>query len=613
MNYSDLAQKIINDVGGEKNIEELTHCATRLRFNLKDMSKVNEEKLKKTSGVMGIAQKGGQFQVIIGSDVDKVFNEILTRENITQSSKKEKGKVLDIISGIFTPILPAITGAGMLKAFLVLLTALNLISENSQTYYIFNFIADAAFYFLPVMIAITASQKFKTNMFLSVTIAGVLLHPNLSALVSLGEPVRFIGLPMTLASYGSTVVPIILAVWLLSYVEKFADIVSPKSMKFFTKPLLIILIVSPITLIAIGPLGIILGNFLANIFSWMTLYLGWLSIPLMAIFVPFIVMTGMHYAFTPITVAAFAKNGYDPLSFPGMLCSNIAQGGAALAVAFKTKDRDLKQLASSAGITALFGITEPAMFGVNLRLKKPMVGAMIGAGVSGVYAGISVLKAYANATPGLASLAMFIGGEGYKNIINAVITLVIALVVSFIATLVIGFEDISNEEVYKENYEENEVNVEALDKTIKIKSPLKGEVVKLSKVNDITFSQEIIGKGIAIKPTEGKVVSPINGTVSAIFNTKHAIGLISDEGVEILIHVGLDTVKLEGKYFESYVKAGDKVKVNDLLVEFDIDAIENEGYETVTPVIITNHAKYLDVVSREIKEVDMGEDLITII
>ena len=613
MKYSDLAQKIINDVGGEKNIGALTHCATRLRFNLKDISKVNEEKLKKTSGVMGVAQRGGQFQVIIGNDVDKVCNEILIKANIIQSSKKEKVKVLDVISGIFTPILPAITGAGMLKAFLVLFTSLNLISENSQTYYIFNFIADASFYFLPVLIAITASQKFKANMFLSVTIAGVLLHPNLSALVSLGEPVRFIGLPMTLTSYGASVVPIVLSVWLLSYVEKFADIVSPKSMKFFTKPLLTILIVAPITLIAIGPLGIILGDFLANIFSWMTINLGWAAIPIMAILAPFIVMTGMHHGFTPITVATFAKNGYDPLCFPSTLCSNIAQGGAALAVAFKTKNRELKQLASSAGITAVFGITEPAMFGVNLRLKKPMLGAMIGAGVAGIYAGISLLKAYANATPGLASLAMFIGGEGYKNIINAVITLVIALVVSFIATLVIGFEDMENEEVYECKNEENEVTLKALDKTIKIKSPLKGEVVSLSKVNDITFSEEIMGKGIAINPKEGKVVSPINGTVSAIFNTKHAIGLTSDEGVEILIHIGLDTVQLEGKHFKAHVKAGDKVQVNDLLVEFDIDAIENEGYEVITPIIITNHSEYLDVVSRQIKEVDMGEDLITII
>ena len=613
MNYSGLAQKILNDVGGEKNIGSLTHCATRLRFNLKDMSKVNEEKLKKISGVMGVTQKGGQFQVIIGNDVDKVCNEILIKANITQSSTKEKGKILDIISGIFTPILPAITGAGMLKAFLVLFTALNLISENSQTYYILNFIADAAFYFLPVMIAITASQKFKANMFLSVTIAGVLLHPSLSALVTIGEPVSFMGLPMTLASYGSSVVPSILAVWLLSYVERFADRVSPNAIKFFTKPLLVILIVAPITLILIGPLGIVLGDFLANIFSWMTVNLGWFAIPIMAIFVPFIVMTGMHHGFTPITVASFAKNGYDPLTFPAALCSNIAQSGAALAVAFKTKDRELKQLASSAGITALFGITEPAMFGVNLRLKKPMLGAMIGAGVSGVYAGASLLKAYANATPGLASLAMFIGGEGYKNIINAVITLVIALVVSFIATLVIGFEDIESEEVYEEKNEENEVKVKALGKTIKIKSPLKGEVSELSKVNDITFSQEIIGKGIVIKPTEGKAVSPINGTVSAMFNTKHAIGLTSDEGVEILIHIGLDTVQLGGKHFKTHVNTGDKVKVNDLLVEFDIDAIENEGYEVITPIIITNHSEYLDVVSREIKEVDMGEDLITII
>ena len=617
MNYSTLAEKIIEDIGGKKNIVGLTHCATRLRFNLKDTSLVNEERLKKTNGIMGIAKQGGQFQVIIGSDVDKVCKEILNKSNIGESSiadsKREKATVLDTISGIFTPILPAITGAGMFKALLVLLTSLNIISGDSQTYYIFNVIADAAFYFLPVLVAVTASQKFKANMFLSLAIVGILLHPNFAALVTLGEPVKFIGLPLTLASYGSTVLPSILAVWLLSYVERFADRVSPKSVKFFTKPLITILIVAPITLIVIGPIGVICGDYLANIFNWMTINLGWVAIPIMAVMGPFIVMTGMHHGFTPMTVATFAKNGYDPLGFPATLCSNISQSGSALAVAFKTKNKDLKQLASSAGLTALFGVTEPAMFGVNLKLKKPLVGAMIGSGVAGIYAGISLLKAYANATPGLASLAMFIGGEGYRNLINAVITLVIALVVSFVATLIIGFEDIPNEDESENDKVEKKVEAECLNKIINIKSPVEGDVIKLSEVNDITFAEGIMGKGIAVKPTVGKVVSPVNGTISAIFNTKHAIGITSDDGVEILIHVGIDTVQLEGNHFKSYVENGDKVSVNDLLVEFDIEEIEKAGYETVTPVIVTNTSEYLDIVPKEVSKINMGEDIISVI
>ena len=614
MDYAKLAKELLDLMGGKQNVKDVTHCATRLRFNLKDDSVVDEAKVKKVKGVMGVSNKGGQFQVIIGQDVAKAHRELLKLGNFAGmgagASKKEKGKVLDTISGIFNPILPAITGAGMMKALLVLLTALNVVSPTSQTYIALEFIADAAFYFLPMMLAVTSAKKFNTNAFLAITIAGVLLHPTFAGIVGAGEPFSFIGLPVQLVGYGTSVIPIILAVWLMSYVEKFAEKVTPKVVSFFVKPLLTILIVAPITLMVIGPLGMMIGNGLAYVFLWMSENLGWLALPVMAALCPWIVMTGMHHGFTPLTMSAFAKYGYDPITFPASLCSNIAQGGAALAVGFKSKNPEIKQLATSAGITAVFGVTEPALFGVNLRFKKPMMGATIGATVAAIYAGVVVLKAFAMATPGLASLAMFIGeGQFSKNILHAIITLVIALVVSFIATWMIGFED---EPVEVEAAEE-EKEIVPLNKKVKVMSPMEGNIVPLSDVNDATFSQEIMGKGIAIEPTVGQVVAPFDGTVTALFHTKHAIGLTSDEGVEVLIHVGIDTVQLNGEHYKAYIQNGDKIKAGDLLVEFDIEAIKVAGYEVVTPVIITNTPTYSDIIPMKEGLILKGEELLTIL
>lgn len=615
MDYAVLAKKLVELLGGVKNISDVTHCATRLRFNLKDDSNLDEAQIKKLKGVMGVSNKGGQFQVIIGQDVAKAHREILKLGNFSgmgaQKQEKEKGKVLDTISGIFNPILPAITGAGMLKALLVLLTALNVVSTESQTYVALEFIADAAFYFLPMMLAVTAAKKFNTNAFLALTIAGVLLHPTFAGIVGSGEPFSFIGLPVQLVGYGTSVIPIILAVWLMSYVEKFAEKVTPKVVSFFVKPLIVILVVAPITLMVIGPLGMMIGNGLAYVFLWLSENFGWLALPIMAALCPWIVMTGMHHGFTPLTMSAFAKYGYDPITFPASLCSNIAQGGAALAVGFKSKNPEIKQLATSAGITAVFGVTEPALFGVNLRFKKPMIGAMIGATIAAVYGGVMVLKAFAMATPGLASLAMFIGPEEFsKNILHAIITLVIALVASFIATWIIGFED-EPVETEKEVIEETEVK--PLNKKVKILSPMEGNIVPLSEVNDATFAGEIMGKGIAVEPTVGQVVAPFDGTVTALFHTSHAIGLTSDEGVEVLIHIGIDTVQLNGEHYKTHIQNGDKIKAGDLLVEFDIDAIKAAGYEVVTPIIITNTPNYSDIIPMQEGMILKGEGLLTVL
>jgi PTS system beta-glucosides-specific IIC component len=452
MNYKQLAKDVLKNVGGMENVSALTHCATRLRFNLKDNSKAETDNLKKINGVMGVVNKGGQYQVIIGSDVANVYkeiNELANFDNNTSDSEADnKGpvvKVLDTISGIFTPIIPAITGAGMLKAVMALLVTFKVIATNTQTYAILSVMADAAFFFLPFLIANSAAKKFKVNPYMAMSIAGVILHPNFTNMVAAakkaGQAIQFVGLPVTLASYSSSVIPIILAVWLMSFVEPLADKVSPKPVKFFTKPLLTLLITAPLTLIAIGPLGIVLGNGISNGIAFLNKYASWLVPLIVGTFSPLLVMTGTHYGLIPIGINNIATAGFDTVVGPGMLGSNIAQGGAALAVAIKTKNKDLKQLASSAGITAVCGITEPAMYGVNLKLKRPLIAAMIGGGVSGLFLGITGVGRYTSGSPGLLALPGYIGTNGLRNITFAIIGSAIAFAVSFIATLIMGFED----------------------------------------------------------------------------------------------------------------------------------------------------------------------------
>lgn len=606
MNYEDLAKVIIQNVGNKENVLSLTHCATRLRFNLKDDNKADTETLKNTMGIMGVVNKGGQYQVVIGSDVANVYKAIMKiadfdggSEEAEEDNRNPVVKVLDTIAGIFTPIIPAITGAGMLKAVMALLVSFKLISPASQSYQVLNFMADAAFYFMPFLLANSAAKKFKCNSYMAMTLAAVLLHPNFTAMVDAakkaGTGISFAGLPITLASYSSSVIPIILGVWLMSFVEPLADKVSPKPVKFFTKPLITLVVVGLATLIVLGPLGNICGNGISAGIKFLDNYASWLVPLIVGTFSPLLVMTGMHYGLIPIGINNLATAGFDTVVGPGMLGSNIAQGGAALAVAFKTKNSQLKQLASSAGITAVCGITEPAMYGVTLKLKKPLAGVMIGGGISGLFLGIFGVGRYTSGSPGLLALPGYIGTEGFRNITLACIGAAIAFIVSFVVTYIVGFEDIE-EKVKKEEVKENVVEESTLEDAV-VCSPLNGKCVDLSEVNDPMFSEGMMGQGAAVIPEEGRVVSPVNGVISAIFDTKHAIGITSDNGAEILIHVGLDTVKLNGQFFDAKVKAGDSIKTGDLLLEFDMDSIKKAGYEVITPVIITNSSQYSDVSS----------------
>lgn len=615
MNYKELASQILQKVGGVNNVSHVTHCATRLRFNLKDLSKASLNEVKKIKGVISAVNNGGQFQVVIGQDVANVYRELVEIGNFgtgtSHVSSDEKtplvSKIMDTIAGIFTPVLPALAGAGMLKAILVLATTFNWLSADSSTYYYLDFISDAVFYFLPFLLAFTSAQKFKCNPFLAAVVAGIFLHPNLAAA---GDNSTFFGLTVPHVSYSSSVIPIILTVWAMSYIERFADKISPKFIKFFTKPLITLLIIAPIALIVVGPLGTYVGDIVASFIGMLDSKASWLVPLLLGAFSPLLVMMGMHYSLFPVAMSNLGALGYDTVLAPGMLAANIAQGGAALAVAVKTKNSELKQLASSSGVTAVLGITEPAMYGVNLKLKRPFIAVMIGGAAGGLYAGLVGVKGYGFASPGLAALPVFMGPNGVSDLINAAITCAIAFVISFAAAYVLGFEEEADEE---EVIEERAVTTEKLENRVKIYSPLQGEVIALNKVNDQVFSQEIMGKGIAIIPTENKVVSPVNGKVSVMFPTGHAIGIISEEGVELLIHIGLDTVNLNGQHFNPRVQVGAEVKVGDVLVEFDHEAIKEAGFDIVTPVIITNSKDYFDVVGIEDQYTNPGEEIMAIL
>lgn len=625
MDYKQLAKTILELVGGEGNISGLTHCATRLRFNLKDEKKANTAQLKNTKGIMGVVSNGGQYQIIIGSDVGSVYKEIMELVDLDgatscdeKDNKKPLAKVIDTVSGIFTPILPAITAAGMMKAVLAVLVACKVITPDAQSYQVINFMADAAFYFLPLLLASSAAKKFKCNPYLAMMLGGMLLHPNFVSMVNAakesGEAIRVFGLPIATASYASSVLPIILGVWFMSYVEPIADRISPKAIKFFSKPLITALVTGIITLVVIGPIGYIVSDKIGMGIKTLESYCSWLVPTILGGLTPLLVMTGTHYGLIPIGINNRMTMGYDTIIYPGMLASNVAQGAASLAVAFKTKDQEIKQLASSAGITGVCGITEPALYGVNLRFKTPLYASMIGGAVGGLFLGIFRVANFAGGSPGVLTLPSYIGGDGMSNFVYACIGAAISIVVAFVACLILYKDPKQEETNTKEKAtDKKEVVAAHTSEMSTICAPLMGEAVPLKAVNDPTFAEEIMGKGMAIIPTVGQLVSPVKGTVTMIFDTKHAIAVTDENGVELLMHIGLDTVKLGGKYFRTHVSAGDKVEVGTPIVDFDIEGIKSEGYDVITPVLITNTDDFTNIFAIDDRLVKLGDEIIKVL
>lgn len=613
MNYKDLAKQILEASGEVKNIAGVNHCATRLRLTLNDNSKIDENKIKSIKGVMGLVTRGKEIQVVIGTEVGNVYNEFVKLGDFKKGGKVEVdgkknifGSIVDFISGTFVPVLPILVAAGLVSAVLNICVTFFGLSTQTGTYVVLNTINNAGFFFLPIYVGYSAAKKIGINPMMGAYLAAILVHSNIDGKGGLD----FLGIPITQATYNTSVVPIILGVLFMSIVDKGVDKITPKEIKFFAKPLITILIVTPVTLIVLGPLGIVIGNYVASALNFINVKLGWLSVGLIGAFTPFLVMTGMNQALFPLVFAAMAANGYDAFVMPGMLSANVAVGAAALAVSVKSKNKDVKALALSSGITGVLGITEPSIFGVLLRFKRPFIGAMIGGGIGGLFAGIVHLKQYAIVSPGLAALPTFIPTDGsgiMTNFYLAVATVAISIISSFIASYLLGF----NNPV--ESTEIENINKEIkLTKDVVINSPIKGMAISLKNVKDEVFSNEIMGKGVAIIPEDGVVYSPVNGEVSLVFNTKHAIGITSEDGIEILIHIGLDTVKLEGKYFNEFVKVGDKVSSGDKLLEFDLKAIKDKGYDVTSPIIISNSNNYSEIGISSEGKINIGETIMVV-
>ncbi|XOI98742.1 beta-glucoside-specific PTS transporter subunit IIABC [Paenibacillus polymyxa] len=624
MNNKDLAKNVLDLVGGEQNISGLTHCATRLRFVLKDDNKADLKALDQLEGVLKAQNSGGQVQVVIGAKVDAVYSEVknLTSDKIgeltesTDSGPKKRRNpinvVLETIAGIFTPVLPALVGCGMIKCLATVITAMGYL-EGSGFLTIINMIGDCIFYFMPFFLAVSAANRFKTNPYLAVALAAGLMHPTiLNAAAQIAETgvnsIDFLGMPILLMKYSSSVIPIILAVWIMSYVYPIVNRVIPKFLQVLLTPMIVLFIMIPVELIVLGPVGSYIGDWLTNGINSLFSTAGVLAGAILGFFKPIMVMFGMHYAIMPIQVQQVATLGATVL-LPTALAANLAQAGAAFGVFVLTKSKTMKSAAASSGFTALFGITEPAIYGVTLKYKRPFFAGCLAGGLVGGFYSLVHTTANAISLPGV----LAIGTYTSDRYMYVVIGCIAAVVLGFVFTLLAGIKEDTDGNKSKQQAT-NKVNSNqaavATDTTpesvpsqtstssdMLIVSPMTGEIKPISEVEDQAFAQELMGKGIAIVPTDGKVYAPFDGVVEALYRTKHAIGLKAANGVEILIHIGVDTVSLKGKYFNAHIEQGQTIKAGDLLVEFDPQGITSAGYNTITSIVVTNMQQYGDVLT----------------
>ncbi|WP_445005743.1 beta-glucoside-specific PTS transporter subunit IIABC [Exiguobacterium alkaliphilum] len=612
--YKALADDIIRHVGGKDNVKSVFHCATRLRFKLKDEKKADPETLKQHDGVITVVQSGGQFQVVIGNNVPYVYQDVVAAGGFQTSSNEEEEKtgvfnrLIDVIAGIFTPILGPMAGSGLLKGLLAILVALGLLTQDMGTYIVLNAAADALFYFLPVILGHSAAKKFGGNPYIGMIIGGALVYPAIVAMQGAGETLTFLNLPVVLMSYASSVIPIILATYVSSKVETFFNKRTHEAVRNFTTPMMALLIVVPLTFLAIGPVATYASQGLANGYSFLYGLSPIVAIAFIGAFWQVLVMFGLHWGLVPIIINNLAVVGMDTIVV-GVLMATFGQVGATLAITLKARDPKTKGLGTSSSIAGVFGITEPAIYGLTLPRKKPFVFGMIGGAAGGVVGGMLGTAAYAMGGLGVFSVPVMIPATGLDmTFYGALIGMVVATVVSFGLTFVLHQEVAPTETPRVEP-----APVLADHVGTPVSSPVKGEVVALEAVRDEVFSSGAMGKGIAIMPSEGVVYAPFDGEVVTIFQSKHAIGLRSDSGVEVLIHVGLDTVQLEGQHFESHVENGQRVKEGDVLVTFDLEAIAKAGYDTITPVIVTNTGNYLDVLPTHIGVVEPNHDVLRVL
>ena len=636
--YKELSQKIVQNIGGKDNVISLTHCITRLRFKLKDESIANDEVLKNMSGIVTVMKSGGQYQVVIGNHVSDVYEDVCelidmdNLKNVEEVKKPSKplDKFIDVISGIFQPILGIMAACGMVKGLNALFIAIGLYSGTSGGSLIINAIGDALFTFLPLFLGYTAAKKFGLKPMLGLVIGAIMCYPAIqsSALSSTSEPlytlfnntifkspvyITFFGIPVISMDYTGTVIPVILVVYFASKCEKLFNKIIPDLVKFFFVPMLTLLVALPVAFIIIGPIATFGSNIISHFVFTIRDFSPLLAGAIVGFTWQILVIFGMHWGFIPVYINNIMTNGYDNVMMPFFACT-FATSAVVLAIFFKTKDKKLKEMALPNFISGIFGVTEPAIYGILLPLKKPFIISCIAGGIGGAFYGLFNLRKFMVGGMGIFELpAMLEPGGGTHNLIVALSGMAISMVIAFILTMIF-YKD-------KENDQENAIEGEdkvikkepSAIKTVSIYSPMKGEAIKLEEIEDAAFATGVLGQGLAIKPSEGKVVAPIDGEVTTLFPSLHAIGITSNEGVEILIHVGLDTVQLGGKGFNAHIKQGDIVKKGQDLLTFDIEFIKESGYSIVTPVLVTNYSEYCDVVVTENKNLELDNKIITVI
>ena len=602
MNYNQIAKDILTNVGGSGNVKGLTHCFTRLRFQLKDSKKANKETIEHLEGVISVVESGGQFQVVLGTKVNQVYDAIIPMISIDETTEISEEKVsiwnriLIAVSAMFTPMVPAIAASGLLKGFLTIAKIMAAkqgvdITVN-QTYTLIMAGTDALFYFMPVILAYTSAKVFKANEFIAMALGGTMCYPSVVALMTGKDVVSMFGVTITKASYASSVIPIIIGVFILSYVQKFLEKVIPEILKIILVPGLSLLVMLPATFMVFGPIGIYIGNAITFVYTGMMN----LSPAICGAFIGgmwcVFVIFGAHRALLPIGINDVAQFGHQNLlAFAG--AANFSQGGAALGVMLKTKNKDLKTVAASAAISAsVCGITEPAIYGCNLRLKRPMIYAIICGAIGGAIMGVGGVYGDSFANNGILTFATY-AAFGMKPFVYYLVGVGVSFFGAMILTYLFGFDEMGDKKKKSEatpvaRTTTKNLELDPSEADLFISSPIEGEAVSMTKVNDEVFSSMALGNGIAIIPEKGEVVAPEDCTVTLIYPTLHALGLMLDNGVEMIIHVGINTVQLEGKHFKKFVEEGSHIKKGTKILSFDIDALKKEGYDTIVPIIVSN-------------------------
>lgn len=600
MKYKDFNTKIIELVGGKDNVQAVVHCMTRLRFTLKDRSKAKTEEIKKMDGVVDVVSNDVAYQIIVGTHVSEVHSELISMLGISGEADSSENKVkknpvkavLDLFSESMTPILEPIIAAGMLAGVLSLLSLTGIISAESPTYILLDNIRSSVFFFLPIFMAMSCAKRLNASPFLAVALAATLLSTGINGV----EGLSFFGIALPTTTYSNSFIPIILAVWFMGYVQKSLKKVLPKFLHYFLVPVFTLIICLPITLMFFGPIG----EWIGSAMSWVCMFLmntlgNWSVIALYAAVQPFLIMFGAGNFIIPIVVQFHAELGYDPIFYAACTISDIAVAGAMLGYFLRAKNEKQKQLFGTFSFSALMGVTEPAIYGAFVKFRKLFLAVAIGGGLGGLYAGIANVKTYAMAW-GLAGLPSYIGNNDYKNFYSMIIAVIIGFVAAAVAAYFLGIpKDSEKAETSDEKAVSSKSDDSMMNKVV-VNGCATGKLVKLSEINDKAFSSGALGSGVGIIADNNLVVAPVDGEVVCVFPTKHAFGLKTESGVELLIHIGIDTVELEGKHFTTMVNQGDKVKIGQPLVQVDFDKVKEEGFDPTIIMVVTNTQDYLDVI-----------------